>query len=242
MEVLLSLPKALQTLDITIRRRMQGAYGIQNAPLASIIYYLSVYQPKLENFIYASELQAGFGAWVKDHKLDLSSLKNLKHLALPYYTGDLSQRLLPTITCLAPNERATSLETVMLGMRWDQYGPQSALSYHRRLGLHLPEYYPKLRTLVITFQILSTLFTPDVDINARRRGEYVEAVKNGLRNDFENSNVRTILQTTVSKGPWAFLFGKSAPRQVIVYDSGAEDHVIGQTQARPSTEWVNVHG
>lgn len=230
MEVLLALPKALQTFENTNQRETHTSDGAPIISLAGIIQYLVVYQPKLENLTYASVLKDR--STVENHKLNLSSLKTLRHLTLPYNYGRLSQCLIPAVSCLAPTERSTSLETVMLGAQWDEGKPQSAVTYHRALGLHLPDYYPKLRTLVIVFRgLLAPIFCKE---NAKPQATlYVEAIKNSLRKDFRERKVRFVVQTTVTMGPWIppYLFGESAPRHFTIYDSGAEDHVAEQTQA-----------
>lgn len=222
MEVLLALPKALQTLDITNQRNTQITNGARIISIAGIIHCLVVYQPKLENLTYANVLKDQ--STVENDKLNLSSLENLKHLALPYNYSGRYKCLLPAIKYLAPNGPSTSLETVMLGEQWDERKPQSAVTYHRALGLHLPEHYPKLRTLVIAFQGLSALFNGNQ--NSKTQATlYVEAVKNSLRKDFGKTKVRVVLQVSFTKGPWVppYLFGETAPRSVLIYDSSTDN-------------------
>lgn len=226
MEVLLSLPKALQTLDITSRR----ANGGRTVSVIDIIHNLVVHQPKLENLTYANVMEKPPGTQVEDHKLNLSSLQNLKHLALPYNCSSLSGRLLPMITRIAPEDGSTSLETVMLGMKWDKHAPQSMILYHRTLGLHLPG-YPNLRTLVITFDGLAALLTGE-QADKTQATLYLKALKNSLHKDFGKSKVRLILQMSATTGRYVppYLLGEQVPRIFTIYDSGAEDPMAGWTE------------
>ena len=229
MEVLLSIPKALQTLEIT-SQRSQRANGGQAFSRIDIIHNLVVHQPKLEKLTYAHFMEKQPGTQAEDHKLNLSLLQNLKHLALPYNCSSLSRRLLPMITRIAPKHGSTSLETVMLGMKWDKNAPQSMILYHRTLGLYLPG-YPNLRTLVITFDGLAALLTGEQASKTQATLDFKD-LKNSLHKDFGKSKVRLILQMSATTGRYVppYLFGEIVPRIFTIYDSGAEDPMAGWTE------------
>lgn len=216
MEAILSLPSILQSLDITSRRN--GS----RIKIAQMIHNLVVYQPKLESLTYTNALEKWSNGQLEDYKADISSLSNLKHLALPYDYNTRYTPLDPLIKCIASDQGSASLETVMIGVQWDMHDSKTALSYHRKLGLHLPK-FPQLRTLIVFLGGLGRFERDEGDFERKQRPS-MEALKKGLQEDFETTKVRIIVYTTYTNSYVPpYLYGEKAPSRLTTYDSGAED-------------------
>lgn len=56
--------------------------------LAHLIRILAVHQPKLESLTYSNALESQSHDQIEGPKFDLSQLKKLKYLALPYDDGN----------------------------------------------------------------------------------------------------------------------------------------------------------
>ena len=221
MESLLSLPSALQSLDINNRRSL--IRRTKRVSLASLISILVVHQPKLENLTYASSLDYGHQDQNEGSEIDLSPLTKLKYLALPYDNGRQAQNLHTFIRHIRPNQGPVSLETVLIGAELSNGNASSVLSYHRDLGLQQSSQFPHLRTLVVAFGNLDQMNIEPEDVENEKES-FVDAFKKRLLEDFKGRKVRILLQKTEHyRYVPPYLFREKAPQRTTVFDSGAEE-------------------
>ena len=220
MESLLSLPSALQSLDITNRRSLYRR--TKTVSLMTLISILVVYQPKLENLTYATSLDYKYKDQNEGSEIDLSPLSKLKYLALPYDNGRWSHHLHNFFTHIRPNQGPVSLETVLIGAELSDGDASSVLSYHRDLGLQSSQ-FPHLRTLIFALGNLDQMTEEQEDVE-NEKISFVEASKKRLLEDFKGRKVRIILQKTIHHHYVPpYLFREKAPQRTTIFDSGAEE-------------------
>ena len=216
---LLSLPSALQSLDITNRRALHRP--LKKVSLESLIRILVVHQPKLESLTYANTLEHGYNNQFEGAEVDLSSLNQLKYLALPYDNGKRSRHLGSLMRHISPTQSFASLETVLIGVELRTHEANSALSYHRKLGLQ-PSQCPRLRTLIVALANLGDMY--EGEGSESEKLPFLVDFEKRLLEDYKGSKVRIILQQTIHHHYVPpYLFGEKAPERRTVFDSGAEE-------------------
>ena len=228
MRSLLSLPSALQSLDITTHRLLrQEMNGIS---LAHLIRILAVQQPKLECLTYSNALESRYDDQIEGLKLDLSSLNKLKYLALPYDDGYRPWQSYSLIRYVGPSQGSPSLETVSIGVELELPQVERVLSCHRQLGLQSSQ-CPHLRTLIVALGGLDRTCGSSEDPESKRTS-FLEDLKKGYLEEFKGSKVRIILKSTHRyryKPP--YLFGEKAPKRRTIFDSGADEALAGSNLA-----------
>lgn len=214
LESLLSLPSALQSLDITSRRSLHRR--MKKVSLVSLIRILAVHQPKLESLTFANALDFENNDQIEDSEIKLSPLSKLKYLALPYDNGRQIQYLDNVMRYVSPNEGLVSLETVLIGLELRNGKASSALSGHRKLGFKRPH----LRTLILALSVPKA--TSEREDSGTEGIRYREAFKKRLVE--KGIKYRIIVQETIHhRYVPPYLFGEKAPERKTICDFSAED-------------------
>ena len=223
---LLSLPSALQSLDITNRRALHRP--LKKVSLESLIRILVLHQPKLESLTYANTLEYGYYSnQFEGSEVGLSSLSQLKYLALPYDNGKRSRHLGNLMRHISPTQSFASLETALIGVELRKHEANSTLSYHRNLGLQSSR-CPRLRTLIVALGNLGDMYEGENSEN--KKLPFLEDFEKRLLEDYKGSKVRIILQETIHHHYVPpYLFGEKAPERRTVFDSGAEEVMAGSS-------------
>ncbi|KAL8788285.1 MAG: hypothetical protein Q9195_007382 [Heterodermia aff. obscurata] len=213
MESILSLPSALQSLDITSCRSLHRSWN--KTSLVHLIRILVAHQPNLESLTYANTRES------ENSEIDLSLLNKLKYLALPCDNGRRSQHFDTLIRNIRPSQGFASLETVSIGVEWEGKA-NSVLSYHRKLGLQSSQ-CPQLRTLVVALGGFEDMYNETEEFE-NERDSFVEAFKKRLLGDFKGRQVRIILQATIHHHYVPpYLFRERAPERQTIFDFSANE-------------------